>query len=76
MPGPTEMIIVLLIVLVIFGAGKLPQVFESFGTGIRKFREAQKEGYDAEDVTPAAKEIPEGYRADSQVVSEKQSQDT
>jgi TatA/E family protein of Tat protein translocase len=34
--------------LILFGAGKLPQVFESFGAGIKKFRDAQKD--DAIDV--------------------------
>src|SRR5438552_14059511 len=38
--GPTELILILVIVLVIFGAGKLPQVFRSLGTGIKEFREA------------------------------------
>tara|TARA_B100000963_G_C22440961_1_gene586543 strand:+ start:550 stop:804 length:255 start_codon:yes stop_codon:yes gene_type:complete len=42
-PGPWEMIIVFLIVLVFFGAGKLPQVFESFGKGMKSFRDAQKD---------------------------------
>ena len=40
--GPTELVIILVIVLVIFGAGKLPQVFGSFGKGIREFREASE----------------------------------
>ncbi len=46
MPGPTELALILVIVLILFGAGKLPQVFEAFGTGIKKFREAQREGED------------------------------
>ena len=41
--GPWELGIILLIVLIFFGAGKLPQVFESFGQGVKKFRDAQKE---------------------------------
>lgn len=40
--GPTELVIVLVIILVIFGAGKLPQVFGSMGKGIREFREASE----------------------------------
>ena len=40
--GPTELIIVLVIVLIIFGAGKLPQVFSSLGKGVREFREASE----------------------------------
>ncbi|MCO6452965.1 MAG: twin-arginine translocase TatA/TatE family subunit [Caldilineales bacterium] len=38
--GLPEVLIVLLIVLLIFGAGKLPEVFRSLGSGIREFREA------------------------------------
>jgi sec-independent protein translocase protein TatA len=48
--GPWELGLVLIIVLVLFGAGKLPQVFEQFGAGVKKFRDAQKD--DALDVTP------------------------
>lgn len=48
--GPWELGLVLVIVLVLFGAGKLPQVFEQFGSGVKKFRDAQKD--EALDVTP------------------------
>lgn len=41
--GPTELIILLVIVLVIFGAGKLPEVGGAIGKGIREFRKAQSE---------------------------------
>ena len=43
LPGPTELALILVIVLILFGAGKLPQVFEAFGQGVKKFREAQNE---------------------------------
>ena len=36
--GPTELIIILLIVLVIFGAGKLPAIGAGLGKGIRNFK--------------------------------------
>jgi len=52
-PGPLEIGLILLIVLIIFGAGKLPQVFRSVGQGIREFRKA-KEGEFDED-KPAEK---------------------
>ncbi len=38
--GPLELGLILVIVLLIFGAGKLPEVFKSMGKGIREFREA------------------------------------
>ena len=47
--GAMEMGIVLIIVLILFGAGRLPQVFEAFGKGIKSFRDAQKP--DAIDAT-------------------------
>ena len=41
--GAPELLIVLVLVLILFGAGRLPAVFEQFGRGIRAFRDAQKE---------------------------------
>ena len=38
--GPTELIIVLAIVMIIFGAGRLPQVGSSMGKALREFRQA------------------------------------
>lgn len=40
MPGPYELIIILLIVVLLFGARKLPQLGESLGKGIRYFKNA------------------------------------
>ncbi|RUA16720.1 MAG: twin-arginine translocase TatA/TatE family subunit [Clostridia bacterium] len=40
--GPLELGLILVIVLLIFGAGKLPEVFRSMGAGLREFREAAK----------------------------------
>ncbi len=37
--GPLELVLILVIVFVIFGAGKLPQIFGSMGKAIRSFRE-------------------------------------
>ncbi len=38
--GFPELLIILVIILVIFGAGKLPQVGEALGKGLGKFRSA------------------------------------
>ena len=46
--GPLEIGLLVLIVLIIFGAGKLPQVFRSAGKGIRDFRRAQSGEFDDE----------------------------
>jgi len=41
-------LIVLVIVLVIFGPGKLPQIGEGLGKGIRNFKKAVDEGSEIE----------------------------
>jgi len=38
--GFPELLIILVIILVIFGAGKLPQVGDALGKGLSKFRNA------------------------------------
>lgn len=38
--GPTELIIVLVLVIIIFGAGKLPEVGGALGKSIKEFRKA------------------------------------
>ncbi len=37
--GPTELIIILVIVLVLFGVGRIGKIAGELGTGIRAFRE-------------------------------------
>ena len=41
--GMQELLIILLLVLILFGAGKLPQVGEALGKGIRNFRSGLQE---------------------------------
>lgn len=41
--GPWELILVLVIVLVIFGPGKLPKVGESIGKALNSFKKAREE---------------------------------
>jgi len=40
--GPMELVLILLIVVVIFGASKLPQLGRGLGEGIQNFREGLK----------------------------------
>jgi len=41
--GMPELLVVLVIVLVVFGAGKLPKIGEGLGKGISNFRKSIKE---------------------------------
>jgi sec-independent protein translocase protein TatA len=46
--GPWEIALILVIVLIVFGVGKLPQVGSAIGKGVRSFRKAQA-GEDSEE---------------------------
>lgn len=61
--GTTELIIILALVLVIFGAGKLPDIGGALGRGIRSFRKEVQER-EPIDVTPAAEEKEEKRKED------------
>jgi len=49
--GIGELLVILVIVLIIFGARKLPEIGEGLGRGIRNFRKSVK-APDEIDVTP------------------------
>jgi sec-independent protein translocase protein TatA len=49
--GFPELIIIMAIVLIIFGAGKLPEVGGAIGKGIRSFKKSVQEP-DELDITP------------------------
>jgi sec-independent protein translocase protein TatA len=38
--GHTELLLILVIVMIVFGIGKLPKVFAQLGAGIKEFRDA------------------------------------
>ena len=37
--GGPELIVILVVVLIVFGAGRLPEVFGQLGKGVRSFRD-------------------------------------
>jgi len=57
-PGPLEIGLIVFIVLVLFGAGKLPQVGTQIGKGIRAFRRGQS-GEDQDEDEEAEEEVEE-----------------
>jgi sec-independent protein translocase protein TatA len=85
LPGGGELFIVLLIVLLVFGASRLPKLARSMGQASKEFKEGMKEGYQEESVegvcpfcgvqVPAgAKFCPGCAKGASEIVIEKQRQ--
>lgn len=42
-PGPMELVLLLVLVLIIFGPGRLPDIGNAVGKGLREFRRASSE---------------------------------
>ncbi len=58
MPGPWELGIVLVIVLIFFGIGKLPQVLGQLGSGVKAFKDGMREGEEDDDIAKALDASP------------------
>jgi sec-independent protein translocase protein TatA len=56
--GIGELIVIFLIVLVIFGAGKLPAIGDALGRSIKNFKKATNAEDEVVDVTPRRDALP------------------
>jgi sec-independent protein translocase protein TatA len=57
--GIWELLLILLIVVVIFGAGKLPQLGDALGKSIRNFKRSFKEEEERKEVAVEARRLEE-----------------
>jgi sec-independent protein translocase protein TatA len=59
MPGMGELLIILVILVLVFGANKLPQLGEGIGKAIKNFKRGVNHDDDI-DVTPTDRRVSEG----------------
>jgi sec-independent protein translocase protein TatA len=81
--GPTELIIIFFIILLLFGAKKLPELARGLGKGIKEFQSASKEISDEirnatyEDRSPRQSSRPQkNYEPNDEFESGDEPQDT
>lgn len=74
--GPWELGIILLIVIIIFGVGKLPQIGGALGQGIREFRTgaADPDGENAENARRREEERIQMERREQELREEERSE--
>lgn len=56
LPGGMELVVIVLIVLLLFGGKKIPEMMRGLGSGIREFKKAQSDISD--EINKAIKEDP------------------
>ena len=54
--GAQELLLILLVILLLFGAKKIPEIAQGLGKGMREFRRAMKETQDELTKPPPAAE--------------------
>ncbi len=57
--GWQELLIILFIVIIIFGASKLPEIGRGLGQSIREFRQATREAQEAQQAEQAQSNLPD-----------------
>ena len=55
--GVPELLLILALVLILFGVGKLPDVLRSMGQGVKAFRDASTSDGAAKSTTASAQEL-------------------
>jgi sec-independent protein translocase protein TatA len=57
-PGVPELLIILVIVLLVFGAGRIRRVFGELGGGVAEFRKGLRDGQGEAEAKDPAKDDP------------------
>jgi sec-independent protein translocase protein TatA len=67
-PGPTEWLLILAIVLVLFGAKKLPELARGLGQGLNEFRKAREDlsgSLQRPELAPGPSSLPTNTTSDA-----------
>ena len=63
LPGPTELTIIVIIVLLLFGGKKIPELMKGLGKGIREFNNAKNDV--KQHIEEGMKDTPETEKEDN-----------
>ena len=69
MPSGQELLVILAIVVLLFGAKKIPELAKGIGKGIKNFKAEMKNDDDETETKVASSEAPKKVEADKEVAS-------
>jgi sec-independent protein translocase protein TatA len=69
MPGGQELLIILAIVVLLFGAKKIPELAKGLGKGIKNFKAEMKNDDDEEEIKTASAETPKKVESEKETAS-------
>lgn len=61
--GPMELLVIFLVILLLFGAKRIPEIARGLGKGIREFKSATKDI--ADEINSAGREVKSSARIDA-----------
>ncbi len=64
--GFREILLILLIVLILFGAKRIPEMMKAMGQGVKEFKKAARDISTDDDSTTASKPTPPASTSDSE----------
>ncbi len=59
MIGPWQIVVVVLLIVLLFGAKRIPELMKGAGRGVKEFKDAINKDYSQEDPKPEGKKIEE-----------------
>ena len=74
--GFPELMIILVIIMIIFGAGKLPEIGSAFGNSIKNFKKSMKEAEEIQESANIESPETEVDTSDSESPQEETTKDT
>ena len=74
--GFPELMIILVIIMIIFGAGKLPEIGSAFGNSIKNFKKSMKDAEEIQQATDLESASNEEDASDSEKSEEPITEDT
>ncbi|MDQ1244974.1 MAG: sec-independent protein translocase protein TatA [Campylobacterota bacterium] len=69
MPSGQELLVILAIVVLLFGAKKIPELAKGIGKGIKNFKAEMKNDDDEVEIKVASSEAPKKVESDKEVAS-------